>query len=223
MPTSTITDKAVEFWPPLVEPSPNGLFAAIREWNPDPGGLYKDAVHDDTYPDRFLIGGVRVRTFNFGEETSTGVWDGPWCSTPTFPPSQVKSGTRPPFPDNYMPVTAWAFDMCDLNPDSRDEIIMHAKQWLQLTAQIDVERALAVRLLTDAAVVEISGTPSGGFLYALGKIEAALGQTNTLGFVTPTQNWRRPPRSTTASSATDRSSKLRSATPGCSAAAIPAP
>ena len=133
----------------------------------------------DPHADRFLLGGVRFRTFNYGESSSTGTWDGPWCSTPTYPPSQTKGGTRPGFPANYEPVTAWAFDMCDLTPYSFVETQMHAQQWLRLTAPIAVEAALASRMLTDAGTL-----PSAvDFTTALGQLENAIGQTNTVGYI----------------------------------------
>ncbi len=133
----------------------------------------------DPHADRFLLGGVRFRTFNYGESSSTGTWDGPWCSEPSYPPSQTKGGTRPGFPANYEPVTAWAFDMCDLTPYSYVETQMHAQQWLRLTAPNAVEQALATRMLSDAGTL-----PSAvDFTTALGQLEGAIAQTNTVGYI----------------------------------------
>jgi hypothetical protein len=171
VPTVPITSTAVEFWPPVVEPSTNGLMGVV-DW----------IGEDLDLPDRFLLNGVRVRTYNYGAETSSGVWDAPWCDDTTGnapTPGGYKVGTRPEFPPDYEPLTAWAYDSCDLTPVSQDEVILHAEQWLKLTAPIDLERWFATRLITDAGSL-----PTGvDFVTALGQIEAALELTSTQGFV----------------------------------------
>jgi hypothetical protein len=171
-PTYALTSQApVEFWPPRVEPSPHGLCAVV-DW----------IGEDDAHPDRFLIAGVRFRNYNFGSEISSGVWGQSWCLAadgvvPT--PGGAKVGTRPAFPATYEPVVAWAYDSCDLTPGSQDEVLMHAEQWLQLNAPLDVERSVATRMLTDAGSL-----PSTlDFVTALGNIEAAIALTGTRGFV----------------------------------------
>jgi len=132
-------------------------------------------------PDRYLMNGVRVRTYNYGAETSSGVWDAPWCeaSDVAQTPGGFKGGTRPTFPPDYEPMTAWAYDACDLTPDTQNEILLHAEQWLKLTAPVDLERSLATRMLTDAG----SLSTAVDFLTALGQIEIAIGLTGTLGYV----------------------------------------
>jgi hypothetical protein len=165
---------AVEFWPPRVERSTHGLLDVV-DWVTDwPQGADQAA--------RFMLGGVRVRTYNYGGQTSSGVWDAPWCladDTAVPTPGGAKIGVRPSFPSPYQPVTPWASDSCDLTPDSQDEVLLHTQQWLKLTSPIDVERWFATRLLTDAG----SLPATADFVTALGVIEAALGLTATQGYV----------------------------------------
>jgi hypothetical protein len=175
-PTYPLTSQApVEFWPPVAEPVDHGLLSVV-DWEGD------KQTSVSGQPDRFLINGVRFRTWNYGSETSSGVWDQTWCLpadgvVPT--PGGAKLGTRPGFPPDYQPITPWASDYCDLTPDSTQQVELHAEQWLKLNGPIDVERAMAVRYLSDAGA--LSSTAS--FLTALGTIEAAIAATNIQGYV----------------------------------------
>jgi hypothetical protein len=158
---------AVEFYPPLVNPSPNGLFPIVN-WT-DEG----DA------PPRYLGEGVRVRTINYGGENSTGVWDAEWCQQPDDPNAK-KTGERPDFLDPFDPLTVWAYDQCDLTAPSRDDVRANAQQWLRLMEQTDVEHALALRMLFDAGSPLDTATT---LVDAVGQLEALLGVTNTLGVI----------------------------------------
>lgn len=167
---------SVEFWPPRIEPSPGGLFDAIAQNNA--------WVETGQGPDRFIIGGVNIRTINYGGKNSSGVWDAPWCG-PADPDTQVKEGVRPEFPDVYQPVHAWAYDACDPSAWSRDYVRENAERWLELQESNDVEMAFAARMLNDA------GAPasSSSFLDALGKLEAAIAETGLPGFIHASPYW----------------------------------
>lgn len=153
----------VEFEAPLVNPSPTGLYAATS-WT------------DDEVP-RWLAGGVRVRPHNYGGEDAFGVWAADWCADPDS--DELKSGERPALPDPFDPITAWAFDQCDMTSDSQAEVKTRVQQNLRLIEQVAVEREFAARLLADA------GTPEAAtdLVDAVGYLEAELAKTNTLGFI----------------------------------------
>lgn len=160
---------SVEFYPPRLTPADHGLFAAIAR-----GNAWTDV---GSGANRFSIGGVRVRTINYGGEDSSGVWDAPFCGNPA--PGVTKHGERPGFPDTFPPIVTWAYDSCDEFAQTRAEIRENAQRWLELRAPIDVEKAVGTRLLADA------GTPatSTSFLDALGQLEAAIAETGLPGYI----------------------------------------
>lgn len=162
---------SIEFYPPLVDPTPNGLFAAI-----DQGSAWEDTGAD---ANRFSINGVRVRNFNYGSESSTGVWGSGWCGKPG--PSGVKgyNAQRPAFPNPFDPITVWAWDACDLTARSRAEVERNAEHWLKVRAGVDVERTFADRLISEAGAPQTSTS----FMNALAKLEAAIAKTGLPGFI----------------------------------------
>ncbi|OHU29028.1 hypothetical protein [Mycobacteroides chelonae] len=157
----------VEFDVPLVNPAPIGLVAATQ-WTDEAGPL------------RWLPSGVEFRVFNYGGETQFGVWTAPWnASESELAPTDVKTGVRPEFPENFVAQTTFASDECDVLKPSRDEVRVRAQQVHRLLEPIQTEKTLATRMLTDA------GTPTGktGIVAAVGAIEGMIADTGTLGFV----------------------------------------
>lgn len=163
MTTPVQTLNPVEFEAPLVNPSPNGLYAATA-WT------------DETGAPRWLASGVRVRPHNFGGEDAFGLWDVDWCDPE---PGELKDGVRPAIPDPFDPYTAWAFDMCDLTAPSQAEVRARALQNLRLVEQTAIEREFAARLLIDAG----TPTPAADIIAAVAHIEAAFAKTNTTGLI----------------------------------------
>jgi hypothetical protein len=155
---------ALEFQTPLVNPAPNGLYAAT---------VWTDLGPDE--PLRFLGDGVRFWPHNYGGEAAFGVWDVPWCGDPG---SNLKDGDRPDPGAPFDPYTVWAFDECDLSAPSREEIRQRAAQNLRLLEQVAVEREFAERLIADAPA-----GPTGDITEAVGHIEAGFAKTDTLGFI----------------------------------------
>jgi hypothetical protein len=98
---------------------------------------------------------------------------------------EVKEGDRPVFPDPFAPITAWAYDQCDLTAASRQEVRDNAAQWLRLMEQTDVEHALALRMLADAGVPDTASDIVG----ALGHLEGLLAVTNTVGVIHASATW----------------------------------
>lgn len=162
----------VVFDAPLVNPAPNGLFAATQ-WNDDDG------------PPRWLGPGVDIRVFNYGGETAFGVWTAPWDAAESdLDPGDVKQGERPEFPATFLPFTSWAADEGNLTQWSRDEVRARAQQVHRLQEPNAVEAALATRMLADA------GTPADANLtWAIGQLEAALAETNTIGVIHAGAQW----------------------------------
>lgn len=157
----------VVFEAPLVNPSPNGLFAATS-WT------------DQADPLRWLASGVDVRVFNYGGEAAFGVWAPAWCAQEDdLGPDDIKDGERPEFPDTYVAMTAWAYDQCDLTADSQAEVRQRAAQTLRLQEQNAVEAAFATRLLADAG----AAAPAADVVAAVSHLEGLLAATNTLGFI----------------------------------------
>lgn len=162
--TSTLSSTFFDV--PLVNPSPNGLFAATQ-WR------------DETGPLRWLPAGVAFRVFNYGGEDAHGVWTADWCASEADldPVTDLKTGERPEFPDPFLAFTSWAYDECDLTSESRAEVRTRAEQTLRLQEQVSVERKFADRLLADA------GTPQqvSSVKLAVSYLEAELAKTNTVG------------------------------------------
>lgn len=162
----------VTFDAPLVNPAPNGLFGATQ-WTDEDGPL------------RWLPSGVDVRVFNYGGGTQFGVWTAPWNAAESeLAPTDVKEGVRPDFPDTFLALTTWAADECDLLKRSREEVRVRAQQVHRLQESNQVEKSLAARMLADAGTVA-----DANFTWAVGQLEAALAETNTLGFIHAGAQW----------------------------------
>lgn len=169
--TVTIVDTpSIDFDPPRITPAPSGLFEAISR-----GDAWSDSGDG---PNRASLGGVQVRAINYGAETSTGVWNAPWCGDPT-PSDSTKSGARPEFPDPFEPIIVWAFDACDETDRSRAEVRSNARYWLDVKAGVRVERAFAERAYSDAPSL---GDPAP-LLEALGTLETSIGLTGVPAFI----------------------------------------
>lgn len=158
---------------PLVNPNPQGLYAAAT-WTETSG------------PTRFYGEGVRIRPWNYGGENAFGVWDADWCAGPGERDSDLKTGTRPdldtePFP----PMTVWAYDECDLTRASQAEVRSRAQQVLRLQEQTAVETEFATRLLNDADVI----ASRGSLAEAVGYLEGLLAITNTVGAIHVGAQW----------------------------------
>ncbi|MCV7223638.1 hypothetical protein [Mycolicibacterium elephantis] len=179
-PTPTIyTDMLpVRFDAPLLNPAPNGLFAATQ-WA------------DETGPLRWLDSGVEVRSAgNYGGEDASGVWDAEWCPPPDpATVGQRKEGDRPDNLDPFAPMTVWAYDQCDLTAPSQAEVRQRAQQILRLQEQTAVEREFAARLLTEAAALPGGIETAVTLRLAVGYIEGVLAQTNTTGFIHVGAQW----------------------------------
>jgi len=172
MTTASITSVATEeFWPPRQPLQDQGLFLAIGAND----GWVKETGEG---PDRFAIGGVRVRTINYGADGSSGVWNAPWCGD-ADPDTQIKNGARPSFPDIFEPIHVWAWDACDPTSQSRDYVRENATQWLQISEQNDVETAFATRLLNDAGTLP----STADFIAALGALEVAIAKTRIQAYI----------------------------------------
>ncbi|QTI66870.1 hypothetical protein [Gordonia polyisoprenivorans] len=155
----------VEFDAPLINPAPDGLYAATSF-----------LAQGATDVPRWLASGVRVRPHNYGGEEAFGVWDAPWCGDPG---DSIKDGERPGLPDPFDPYTVWAFDMCDLTVPSQAEVRERAAQNLRLIEPVAVEREFAARLLVDAGTAEAATD----IVEAVGHIEAEFAKTNTVGVI----------------------------------------
>lgn len=159
--------QAVQFEAPLVNPSPNGLYAATS-WT------------DETAPNRWLAEGVVIRPHNYGGEGSFGIWTADWCAQPDdLTEDDIKTGTRPGVPDGFDPLVAWAYDECDMTPASQTEVQTRVQQNLRLMEQVAIEREFATRALADATAL----TTATSLVAAVGAIEAEFAKTNTVGFI----------------------------------------
>lgn len=163
----------VVFDAPLVNPAPNGLFAATQ-WTDEAGPL------------RWLPSGVDIRVFNYGGGTQFGVWTAPWCAAESdLTPTDVKEGVRPDFPDTFLALITWAADECDLLKRSRDEVRTRAQQVHRLQEANQVEETLAARMLTDAGTLDTSTDILG----AVAQLEGLLAKTNTVGVIHASAMW----------------------------------
>lgn len=162
----------VVFDAPLVNPAPNGLFATTQ-WTDTDGPL------------RWLPSGVDFRVFNFGGDTAFGVWTAPWDAAHSeLGPGDVKEGERPEFPDTFTALTTWASDQGNLTTWSQDEVRTRAQQTHRLQEPNAVEHVLATRMLADAGAVG-----DAAFVAGVGRLEAALAQTNTVGVIHAGAQW----------------------------------
>lgn len=166
----------VDFVAPLVNPAPNGLYAATT-W-----------TEEATGPTRWLASGVEVRGFNFGGEHASGVWGTAWCTPPQVGQTERKDGERPAILDPFDPMTLWAYDECDLTAPSRAEVRERAAQILRLEEQTSAEREFAERLKLDAADLGDPQT-AASLAQAVGYLEATFGLTNTVGFIHAGIQW----------------------------------
>lgn len=144
--------------------------------NPSPQGLYASTVWDDSMdPPRFMAG-VEFWPYNYGGDLASGVWDVAWCEDPG---ENLKTGVRPDFLDPFEPIVAWAYDECDMTAYSRALIEERAAQTLRLQEQVSVEHEFAIRMLADA------GTPAAAadIVAGVGALEALLAETNTVGMI----------------------------------------
>lgn len=178
-PTPTTYDSPlpVMFTAPLLNPAPNGLFAATQ-WTEISG----------TEASRHL-NGVEIRGENYGGENAAGVWDAPWCAVPSLDSAQRKDGDRPEIADPFDPITVWAFDQCDLTAPSRIEVRQRALQNLRLQEQPMVEREFAERLNADAAASPGGIESAASLKLAVAHVEGVLAQTNTNGFIHIGAQW----------------------------------
>ena len=157
----------VLFDPPLVNPSPNGLFGAVS-WA------------DESGPTRWLGPGVDVRVWNYTLAESFGVWTADVCAPFDLEPTDVKeAGDRPEWPDTFAHFTSWAADNCALTRPSQVEVQKRAQQTHRLQEPNAVETAFAARILADA------GTPGtvADIVAAVSRLEAEFAVTNTLGLI----------------------------------------
>lgn len=157
---------SVVFDPPLVNPTPQGLYAAAT-WVEEAGAL------------RFLANGVKIRPVNYSGGDAFGVWGEPWCGDPGSD-QEIKTGVRPNMdPDPFEPITVWAYDECDLTAPSQAEVRSRAQQILRLEEQVAVERAFAATMLADATVIPTVDDVKD----AVGYLEGELAKTNTVGLI----------------------------------------
>lgn len=175
MPLGTLTTEnaalPVQFEVPLLNPSPQGLFAATN-WTESDG------------PSRFLMSGVDFRVHNFGGDAAFGVWAADWCVSPDdLTPDDVKDGTRPTFLDTFQPMTVWAYDQCDLTPASQAEVRARVQQNLLLREQVAAEREFADRLVTDALAHETPMASAANIIDALAVLESDLAIAGVLGVI----------------------------------------
>jgi len=166
----------VLFEPPLLNPSPNGLYAATS---------WTEIGADE--PSRHLSG-VEVRPVgNYGGAGQFGLWPNDSCATGAEPtPGLRKEGTRPSGLDPFDSVTVWAYDECDLTAPSRAEVQARALQVLRLEEQVAVEREFAERLKADAGVI---AQTAASLKLAVGYLEGALALTNTVAFLHIGAQW----------------------------------
>lgn len=177
MTTPTAVLAPVRFTAPLVNPNPQGLYAATT-WT------------EETGPTRWLDSGVEVRGANFGGDQASGVWGASWCaSLADLGPDDIKTGDRPGILDPFEAVTVWAFDSCDLTAPSRAEVRARAAQVFRLEEQTAVEREFSERLLSDAAATPEGITSAADLTLAIGQLEAAFALTNTVGVIHLGAQW----------------------------------
>jgi len=121
----------LRFEAPPVNPAAAGLFAAVN-WQPSD-------------PPRFFPG-VEIRGVSYGGEDAFGVWDADWCAVPGMDTEPRKEGERPEILDPFAPMTVWAYDECDLMPQTRRDVEKRAAQILRIEEQTAVEREFARKL-----------------------------------------------------------------------------
>lgn len=161
----------VQFYAPLVNPSPQGLWANTL-WQTD-----------GTAPARFLSG-VQIRPQNFDGTTSSGVWGADWCADlDELTPDDLKTGSRAAIPLPFDAVTIWAFDQCDMTPASRAETKARAQQTLRLNEQQHFEREFTGRLNADTTLAGGVALSTSDFVDAVGKLEELIADAGQQGFI----------------------------------------
>jgi len=160
----------LRFEAPPVNPAAAGLFAAVN-WQPSD-------------PPRFFPG-VEIRGVSYGGEDAFGVWDADWCAVPGMDTEPRKEGERPEILDPFAPMTVWAYDECDLMPQTRRDVEKRAAQILRIEEQTAVEREFADRLIVDAG----SADTADDFVLAIGTLEGQFALTNTTGFIHLGAQW----------------------------------
>lgn len=177
----------VSYTPPQTYNEMLPMLFTVPPVNPAPGGLayavtWAEVANDDAV--RWLSGMQfeAAKTGNYSGELSSGVWDVDWCSGPPGSGSgaaEVKDGVRPGDPEPFWPVTAWAYDSCDLTPQSRAETVARAQQVLRMRWPILIAREFGSRILGDA------GAPLlvDDLTEAIGEIECLFAEQNTFGAV----------------------------------------
>lgn len=162
----------VDFVPPLLNPSPGGLVAAVS-WTEEESGA----------PSRWLAEGVWFRgsvTGNFRGDGSTGVWGAPWCASPdALTAEERKDGTRPADLAPFDAVVCWGFDSCDMSAPSQQEIVVRAQQVLRIREPIMLAREFAGRLKLEAKTPAVAGD----LVAAVGELESVLADANVVGYV----------------------------------------
>ena len=165
----------VRFDAPLVNPSPNGLFA-VTTWS----------TSEEGEPLRWLPAGIEIRSFNYGGAGAFGIWDADWCAAEgDLTEDDVKQGVRPTDLDAFTAGTVWSADECDLTAPSRAEVKVRAEQNLRLQEQIAVESEFATRVLADA------GTPdtAADIVGAVARLESLFAVANTVGLIHASAVW----------------------------------
>lgn len=167
--------QALQFDAPLLNPAPNGLYAATA-WPGETGA---------NEPSRFLASGVHVRPHNFGGEQAFGVWGAPWCvALDDLTEDDIKDGERPDDSlDVFEPMVVWAYDQCDLTRPSQVEVRQRADQNMRLLEQNAVEIQFATRVLTDLVNESITTAAAADIVAAVSHIETEFAKTNTIGLV----------------------------------------
>lgn len=172
--TSTIetgTLNPMEFYAPLVSPSPQGLWAATA-WQTE-----------GTVPARFLTG-VHVLPQNFDGTLATGVWGADWCAdVDDLTPDDVKKGTRWAAPAPFDALTIWAAEECALDPLSRAETKMRAAQTLRINEQQHFEREFTGRLMSDVTAAGGPVLTTSDFVDAVGELEDRIAATGQTGYI----------------------------------------
>ena len=161
----------VVLWAPLVNPSPQGLWAATQ-WQTE-----------NVSPARF-IAGAQILPQNFDGTASSGVWGADWCADlDELTPDDVKTGERAAVPAPFDAVTIWAFDTCDMTPESRAQTKARAQQTLRLNEQQHFEREFVGRLNADTTAAGGVALSTSDFVDAVGELEDRIALSGQLGFI----------------------------------------
>ncbi|MGO9153863.1 hypothetical protein [Mycobacterium sp.] len=174
-PSNTLAPQ--RFWAPLISPSSPGLWGCTT-W------------FENTGPSRFLESGLQIRPVgNYSDDLASGVWSSPWCVDPGSDEFDLKTGVREdPNTVPFQAITTWAFDSCSPEPATRDEVRTRVQQIHRMREPIMAERSFSATLLARADV--IASAPD--LTAALGYLEGALAETNSLGVIHASAQWTSP-------------------------------